>query len=136
MNKTSAFIIHNLWWLIPLAVVLLFWQHTAPILLMLIFAYLGRVILNPIISAMEKRIDSRKWSVFIIIGLLIIFLSVLSSSLFPLIGRQFTAFQTTLSIDTFAKFLDRLTPVLENILPAFIFYILVCFSNCKFIKIS
>ena len=104
-----------------MALVLILWEHVAPIILLLVFAYLGRIILNPLITFLEKLIGNRKWSVFIIIGLLIIFLSVLSSSLFPLIGRQFTAFQTTLSIDTFAKFLDRLTPVLENILPAFIF---------------
>ena len=54
MNKTPLFIIHNMWWLVPLAVVLIFWEHTAPILLMLVFAYLGRVILNPIISIVEK----------------------------------------------------------------------------------
>ena len=121
MNKTSTFLIQNLWWLIPLAVVLMLWQHTAPILLMLVFAYLGAVILNPIIFVMEKRIGSRKWSVFIIMGLLIVFLSMLSSSLFPLIGRQTVAFQTALTMDTLTKFLSRFTAIMENILPAFIF---------------
>ena len=124
MNKTYTFIIHNLWWLIPLAVVLMLWEHTAPILLMLVFAYLGRVILNPIISAMEKRTGSRKWSVFIIISLLIIFLSMLSSSLFPLISRQVAAFQTALTMETLTKFLSRFTTVMENILPVFIFNLL------------
>ena len=121
MNKPATFIIHNLWWLIPLAVVFIFWQHTAPILLMLVFAYLGRVILNPIINILEKWIGSRKWSVFIIMALFIVFLSVLSSSLFPLIGRQITAFQTALTMDTLTKFLFRLTTIMENILPSFIF---------------
>ena len=121
MNKTSLFIIHNMWWLVPLAMVLIFWEHTAPILLMLVFAYLGRVILNPVISIMEKWIGSRKLSVFILMGLLIISLSLLSGSLFPFIGKQITAFQSTLSMETLNKFLAKLTVVLESILPTFLF---------------
>ena len=123
MNKTSTFLIHNLWWLVPLAVVLLFWQHTAPILLMLIFAYLGRVILNPVISILEQWSGSRKWSVVIVMVLLIICLAILSSSLFPLIGKQITALQSALSMETLTKFLAKLTLVLESILPAFLFNI-------------
>ena len=123
MNKTSLFIIHNIWWLAPLAMVLLFWEHTAPILLMLVFAYLGRVILNPVISILEKWIGSRKWSVLIIIVLFIICLAILSSSLFPLIGNQITAFQSSLSMETLNKFQAKLTIVLKNILPTFLFHL-------------
>ena len=54
MTKTSTFLIHNLWWLIPLAIVLFFWQHAVPILLMLVFAYLGRVILNPLVKVIDR----------------------------------------------------------------------------------
>ena len=54
MNKTSIFLIRNIWWLVPLSVVLLFWEHTAPILLMLVFAFLGRVILQPVVRQIEK----------------------------------------------------------------------------------
>ena len=121
MSKTSTFLIHNLWWMVPLAVVLLFWQHTAPILLMLIFAYLGRVILNPVISILDQWIGSRKWSVVIVMVLLIICLAILSNSLFPLIGNQITTLQSALSMETLTKFLAKLTVVLESILPAFIF---------------
>jgi len=121
MNKLSTFIIHNLWWLIPLVVVLLFWPHTVPILLMLVFAYLGWIILSPIINIFEQWTGNRKWSVFIIISLLIIFFSMLSNSFFPLIGRQITAFQTALTMATLTKFISRLTALMENILPAFIF---------------
>ena len=82
MNKTPLFIIRNMWWLFPLVVVLIFWEHAAPILLLLVFAYLGRVILNPIVAIMGKWIGSRKLSVFILIGLFIVFFSLLSGSLF------------------------------------------------------
>ena len=121
MNKAPLFIIRNMWWLVPLAVVLIFWEHTAPILLLLVFAYLGRVILHPVISIMEKWIGSRKWSVFLIMGLLIVFLSLLSGSLFPFIGKQITAFQSTLSMETLNKFQAKLAVVLDSILPAFLF---------------
>ena len=123
MNKTSTFLIHNLWWLVPLAVVLLFWQHTAPILLMLVFAYLGRIILNPVISILDQWIGSRKWSVVIVMVLLIICLAILSSSIFPLIGKQITAFQSTMSMETLTKFQAKLTLVLESIFPVFLFNI-------------
>ena len=120
MNKAPLFIIRNLWWLVPLAVVLLFWEHTSPILLMLVFAYLGQIILNPIISIVGKLIGSRKWSIVIIMILLIICLSILSSSLFPLISNQITALQSALSMETLSKFQAKLIFVLESIFPAFL----------------
>ena len=88
---------------------------------MLVFAYLGQVILNPVISILEQWTGSRKWSVVIVMVLLIICLSILSSSLFPIIGKQITAFQSALSMETLTKFLTKLTVVLESILPVFIF---------------
>ena len=54
MNKTTSFLIHNLWWMIPLSMVVFLWQHTAPIILLLIFAYLGRIILNPAVKFIDK----------------------------------------------------------------------------------
>ena len=98
MNKKSSFLIQNLWWLIPLCIVLFLWQHTAPIILMLVFAYLGRVIILPFISVMDKWTGSRKWSIVIVMVLLIICLVILSSSLFPLISNQIIAFQSALSM--------------------------------------
>ena len=120
-SSTSTFIIHNLWWIIPLAVVLLFWQHTAPILLMLVFAYLGRVILNPAVSVVEKWFGSRRISVFTLMALLMILLVLLSTSLFPLIKNQITAFQEALSMETLSKFQIKLTLILQSVLPAFLF---------------
>ena len=55
-----------------MAIVVFFWQHAAPILLMLVFAYLGRVILNPFVKVIDSWIGSRRWSVFIVIMILII----------------------------------------------------------------
>ena len=121
MNKTSTFLIRNLWWLVPLSVVLLFWAHAAPILLMLAFAYLGRVILYPIVRVIEKRTGNHNWSVIIVILALIVFLGILSKSLFPLIGNQIIAFQSSLSMETLTKFLTKLTVVLESILPVYLF---------------
>jgi len=121
MKKPSLFIIRNIWWLVPLSVVLLFWAHTAPILLMLAFAYLGRVILYPIVRVIEKRTGNHNWSVIIVILALIVFLGILSKSVFPLIGNQIIAFQSALSMETLTKFLAKLTLVLESILPAFLF---------------
>ena len=121
MNKLSLFIIRNIWWLVPLSVVLLFWTHIAPILLMLAFAYLGRVVLYPIVRVLEKKTGNHNWSVIIVILALIVFLGILSKSVFPLIGNQITAFQSSLSMETLTKFQTKLTVVLESILPVYLF---------------
>ena len=108
MSKTSLFIIRNIWWLVPLAVVFLFWEHTAPILLMLVFAFLGRVILYPVVRQVEKLTGNHNWSVMLVITLLLVFLIILSSSLFPIIGKQVVALQSSLSMETFIKFQTKL----------------------------
>ena len=129
MKKQSIFIINNLWWLIPLLIVLLFWNHMAPILLMLIFAYIGRIILNPFILFIEKYIGSRKWSVFIVVILLIIVAFILSKTFFPLISNQILAFQSYLTMETFVKLLNRIKMILINIIPSYMFNIFNDFLN-------
>lgn len=123
MNKPSLFIIRNIWWLVPLTIVLLFWEHTAPILLMLVFAFLGRAVLHPIVWQVEKLVGNHNWAVTIVISTLLIFLIILSGSVFPVINNQISALQTSLSMETLIKFQSKLTQVLESILPAFLFNI-------------
>ena len=120
MIKPSLFIIRNIWWLVSLSVVFIFWEHTAPILLMLVFAFLGRVILHPVVRQVEKVTGNHNWSVMIVISLLLVFLIILSGSLFPIIGKQIVALQSSLSMETLAKFQTKLTLVLESILPSFL----------------
>ena len=114
MSRTSLFIIRNIWWLVPLGIVFLFWEHAAPILLMLVFAFLGRVILYPVVRKVEKVTGNHNWSVMIVITLLLIFLIILSSSLFPIIGNQIVALQSSLSMATLAKFQTKFTLVIEH----------------------
>ena len=121
MSKTSLFVIRNIWWLVPLGVVFLFWEHTAPILLMLVFAFLGRVMLHPVVRQVEEVTGNHNWSVMIVITFLLVFLIILSSSLFPIIGNQIVALQSSLSMATLAKFQTNLTLVIESILPSFLF---------------
>ena len=121
MNKTSGFLILNLWWLVPLSIIILFWEHAAPILLMLVFAYLGKIILNPAVKELEKVLGSRKWSVLSIMVILIFIFIILSSSLFPIIKNQVVSFQTNFSIETLNKLQNKLTIILESFLPVFLF---------------
>ena len=121
MNKTTSFLILNLWWLMPLGLIIFLWQHTAPIILMLIFAYLGRIILNPIVKIIENWSGNRKISVLAVIVLLIMFLIILSSSFFPLIKNQILTFQTSLSMDTLRTLQNKITLILQSILPSFLF---------------
>ena len=67
---------------------------------MLVFAYLGRIILNPAVSVLEKWLGSRRLSVFTVMALLIILLVILSTSLFPIIKDQIVSLQTALSMET------------------------------------
>ena len=88
---------------------------------MLVFAYLGRVILNPIVKLIDSWIYNRKWSVFIVIIMLIILLVILSGSVFPLIWDQILSLQSVLSMESLVKFQSKLTLILEGILPTFLF---------------
>ena len=121
MNKKSSFLIQNLWWLIPLSIVLFLWQHTAPIILMLIFAYLGRIILNPAVKIIENWTGNRKLSVLAVIAILVILFLILSTSLLPIIKEQIITFQNSLSMDTLGKLQNKLTLILESFLPKFLF---------------
>ncbi len=129
MKNTYSFIIKNLWWMIPLISVLIFWDHSYPILLMLIIAYLGQVILKPVIVNIEGWIGNRRLSVIITMILLLIFFLLLSNSLFPFIGKQIIAFQSILTMQTLTKFVDKLLLIMENILPNFIFVLFNDFIN-------
>ena len=100
MNKSTLFIIRNIWWLVPLSIIFIFWEHATPIMLMLVFAFMGRVILYPLVRQIEKIIGSHNWSVAIVIILLLLLLIFLSGSLFPIISKQIIAFQSTLSMET------------------------------------
>ena len=126
--KINTFFIHNLWWLIPLSVIVLFWQHASPIILLLVFAYLGRVVLNPVVCQIDTWLDNRKLSVFITMFILIIILFFLSVSLFPFIKNQTAALQSILSLETFSKFQLKFSLILKNILPAYLFNILSDFT--------
>ena len=131
MNKTTSFIFKNLWWLIPLSLIIFLWEHTSPIILMLIFAYIGRIILNPIVKLMENWSNNRRLSVFAVIILLILVLIILSTSLFPLIKSQIAAFQDSLTMDSLSKLQNKITLILQSILPTFLFDIYKSDINLK-----
>ena len=53
--------------------------------------------------------------------MLIISLSILSGSVFPLIWDQVLSLQSSLSMESLVKFQSKLTLILEGILPTFLF---------------
>ena len=121
MNKFSTVIIHNLWWLIPIIFTLIFWNHALPIILILIFSYLGRIILNPLAKLLEKWGFNRKLAIYIIILIIVLIFVILSSSLFPFIWNQVVHLQTSLTLENMGKLQDRILIILENLLPHFIY---------------
>jgi len=76
--------------------------------------------LHPVVRQIEKVTGNHNWSVMLVISLLLVFLIILSGSLFPIIGKQIAALQSSLSMETLAKFQTKLTLVLESILPSFL----------------
>ena len=124
MNKTSSYLIRNLWWMVPIAIIVLFWQHSSPILIMIVFAYLGRIILNPVVSNVEKKLGSRRIAVFTIMAILIILLVILSSSTIPIVKNQIFAFQEAISMESLNKFQVKLILIIQSFLPVFLYDLL------------
>ena len=121
MKKPSSFIIHNLWWLSPLLVILIFWQHTLPIIFMLIVAYIGRIVLNPVVNWVGGLVKNRSLSVGITtLGVLLLFL-LLWGSLWPVLSEQLKALQSFLTMESFYRLQDKSLFIAEKILPVTLF---------------
>ena len=121
MNKSSLFIVRNIWWLVPILIIIFFWEHSSPIILMLIFAFLGTVSLSPIINKVDKVIRHYRISVMIIILLSFIFLILLSSFLIPIINDQLRTLQLSLNANSFSILQFKINAIAENILPTFLY---------------
>ena len=121
MNRTAKFIIHILWWLLPLSVIVFFWKHTFSILLLLSIAYIGRIILNPAVKLLEKQIGSRKWAVAITTLTVLILVIFLSGSLWPVVARQVVSFQSFLTMESFFRLQEKLLFIYEKFLPTALF---------------
>ncbi|MDP6569955.1 MAG: AI-2E family transporter [Candidatus Marinimicrobia bacterium] len=130
MNKPTKFIIHNLWWLVPLSITVFFWQHTFSILLLLSVAYIGRIILNPVVKFLENHFGNRKWAVAITTLTVLVLLIFLSGSLWPVIAKQIVSFQSFLTMESFFRLQEKLLFISEKFLPTALFeFITQTFNN-------
>lgn len=129
MKNKSNFIINNLWLLTLLASLILLWKHIIPLIVLLIFAYVGVIILTPSIIVLDKIIKKRKVSVIIVMSILLFFIIILSGSLFPFLSNQIISFQNALTLDTTSKFFNKLMNLCTNFLPAFVVNILTELSH-------
>ena len=47
-------LVRNLFWIIPLFITISLWEFTSPIILQLVLAYIGMIILNPMVNWIES----------------------------------------------------------------------------------
>ncbi len=120
MNNISLFLVRNTWWLIPAAIIFSFWEESFPILLMLVFAFLGTIILSPIVDNIEKIIKNYKASVISVVATSIVLLILLFSFLIPFIGNQLSALQSSLAISKLPDLQYKIASISEKIFPEFI----------------
>ena len=121
MNNLSLFLLRNTWWLIPLVIIFSFWEQSFPILLMLVFAFLGTIILSPLVDKIEKLIKNYKISVMLVVSSSIVSLILLFSFLIPLISNQLKSLQTSFTVSKLSDLQDKISLISEKILPSYLY---------------
>ena len=129
--KTSplGIFIRNLFWIVPLIIMIGLWEFTAPILIQLILAFIGVILINPAVNWLESIIQKRALSIFIVLsGVLIVFLFLISL-MFPILSNQLSEIQSILTMETFTNFIKKLEIISKSILPEYLFLKFQFFIN-------
>tara|TARA_B100000029_G_scaffold129818_1_gene123294 strand:- start:1189 stop:2292 length:1104 start_codon:yes stop_codon:yes gene_type:complete len=121
MKKRSYFFVENIWWIVPLVLAILFWEHILPILLLLIFSYIGNIIISPLVNFFENHSGNKNFSIFTSLVIFFIFIYFLFSSFIPIIINQILTLDSILSVDSFIKLKQKFLLIIESFLPKSIF---------------
>lgn len=114
-------LVRNLFWIIPLFITISLWEFTSPIILQLVLAYIGMIILNPMVNWIESITQKRGWSVFLVMVSFLIFWIILFQTIFPILSHQAKEFQTLLTMDTFLHLRQKIEVISKDLLPVFIY---------------
>jgi predicted PurR-regulated permease PerM len=113
--------IRNLFWLVPLVITIGLWEFTSPILFKLVLAFIGMIILNPVVNWIESIIHKRGLSVLVVlISVLIIFI-LLINLIWPILSRQAVDIQSMLTMDTFTNLIVKIEIISKELLPEYLF---------------
>jgi putative permease len=119
-SPLSTFI-RNLFWIVPLVITISLWNFTSPIIFQLVLAFIGMIILNPVVSWVESIIQKRLLSVFLVLGFIIIIFIFALNFIGPKLNRQAVDIQSILTMDTFSNLIIKLEVILKDLLPEFLF---------------
>ena len=122
MSKSPlSVLVRNLFWIIPLFITISLWEFTSPVILQLVLAYIGMIVLNPMVNWIESIIQKRGWSVFMVMVSFLIFWIILFQTIFPILSHQAKEFQTLLTMDTFLHLRQKIEVISKDLLPVFIY---------------
>ena len=82
-------LVENLFWLLPLIIILFLWEYIYPIFLILVIGYIGYIILDPIVCRIERIIRIRFLSVLLVLGIFITPIYYGISSLVSILSQQY-----------------------------------------------
>ena len=114
-------LIRNLFWIVPLGITVGLWEFTSPILFQLVLAFIGMIILNPVVNWIESIIQKRGLSVFIVLASIIIVFIVVLNLVGPILSRQAVDIQSMLTMDTFSNLVAKLEIISKDLLPEYLF---------------
>jgi len=107
--------------MVPLALVIGLWEFASPILFQLVLAFIGMIILNPMVNWIEGLIQKRGLSVFIVITAVFIIFSLIINSIWPILSHQAVDIQSMLTMDTFSNLIIKLEVISKDLLPEYLF---------------
>jgi len=107
--------------MVPLALVIGLWEFASPILFQLVLAFIGMIILNPMVNWIESLIQKRGLSVFIVITAVFIIFSLIINSIWPILSHQAVDIQSMLTMDTFSNLIIKLEVISKDLLPEYLF---------------
>ena len=120
-NSPLSIFIRNLFWIFPLVICIGLWDFTSPILFQLVLAFIGTIILNPVINRIESILHRRWLSVFLVLTLVIIAFIFLINSIWPILSRQAIEIQSMLTMDTFTHLNTKLEVIFKDLFPDYLF---------------
>jgi predicted PurR-regulated permease PerM len=122
-------LIRNLFWIVPLAIVIGLWEYTSPILFQLVLAYIGLIVLNPMVNWLESFTQRRGLSVGLVIFFGFFIFIMIINTVWPILEKQGSEMQSMLTMDTFNNLRSRTETIAGDILPETLFIKFHSFLN-------
>ena len=114
-------LVENLFWLLPLIIILSLWEYIYPIFLVLVIGYIGYIILDPIVCRIERIIRIRFLSVLVVLGIFVTPIYYGISSLVLVLSEQYESVYELVTDEngyfTIADLTEKIKPNIVKIIP-------------------